>query len=61
MSLLLDEIKSMIEVGRYHKNIVNLQGIAYELDEHNQSLKKVSLLHLVENQSYFDWYYYSSS
>ena len=54
ITLFLDEIKSMIEVGTYHEHIVNLQGVAYELDEHNQSLKKVSICQIIGNKSYFN-------
>ena len=32
IDLFLDEAKSMLEIGSYHDNIVNLQGIAYEMN-----------------------------
>ena len=32
---ILDEAKSMLQIGKYHDHIVNLQGITYELDEQN--------------------------
>ena len=36
----LDEAKSMLQIGEYHNHIVNLQGIAFEVDD--QKLEKVS-------------------
>ena len=33
---ILDEAKSMLQIGKYHDHIVNLQGITYELDEQNK-------------------------
>lgn len=38
---LLDEAKTMLEIGAYHDNIVNLQGIIAEQDGH--SVTKVGL------------------
>ena len=32
IGLLLDEAKSMLEIGTYHDNIVNLQGVTYEVN-----------------------------
>ena len=39
---LLDEAKSMLEINRYHDNIVNLQGIAYERSNQNDGIIEVS-------------------
>ena len=39
---LLDEAKSMLEIGMYHNHIVNLQGITYEAANHNKELSGVS-------------------
>ena len=38
----MDEAKSMLMIGTYHDNIVNLQGISYELDEITKDITKVS-------------------
>ena len=32
IDLFLDEAKSMLEIGSYHDNIVNLQGVAYKMN-----------------------------
>ena len=40
--LFLDEAKSMLQIGEYHNHIVNLQGIAYEVNEQDRQLSKVS-------------------
>ena len=34
----LDEAKSMLEIDAYHENIVNLQGIAYQMSDQVISL-----------------------
>ena len=39
---LLDEAKSMLEINKYHDNIVNLQGIAYERSNQNDGIIEVS-------------------
>ena len=41
IDLLMDEAKTMLSVGTYHDNIVNLQGISYDADYTTQHLKKV--------------------
>ena len=38
----MDEAKSMLTIGTYHDNIVNLQGISYKLDEITKDITKVS-------------------
>ena len=38
---LLDEAKTMLEVGSYHESIVNLQGIDYETDNNGKTLSEV--------------------
>ena len=40
ISLLLDEAKTMIKVGSYHDNIVNLQGICVNVED--GSIRRVS-------------------
>ena len=42
MEVYLDEAKSMLEVGEYHQNIVNLQGITYKIDEDGEKFVEVS-------------------
>ena len=48
VALFLDEAKSMLEIGEYHDNIVNLQGISYCVDEANRSLSKVCVVESFE-------------
>ena len=38
----LDEAKSMMQVGKYHNHIVNLQGITFEAGKDDEILSKVS-------------------
>ena len=38
----LDEAKSMLEIDAYHENIVNLQGITYEISTASQHKVEVS-------------------
>ena len=38
----------MLEIGEYHDNIVNLQGISYGLDEDKRSLSKVCVVESFE-------------
>ena len=38
---LIDEAKTMISLGSYNENIVNLQGISYEIDHSYDTLKQV--------------------
>ena len=38
----------MLEIGEYHDNIVNLQGISYGIDEDKRSLSKVRVVELFE-------------
>ena len=42
LSLLMDEAKTMMKVGSYHENIVNLQGITAKLGD--GMISEVSLL-----------------
>ena len=39
---LIDEAKTMFSLGAYHENIVNLQGISYEVDHRYDTLKQAS-------------------
>ena len=41
--LLMDEAKTMLSVGAYHENIVNLQGITYEADYEQEHITKVGI------------------
>ena len=41
---LIDEAKTMFSLGAYHENIVNLQGISYEVDHKYDTLKQASNL-----------------
>ena len=38
---ILDEAKSMFQVGKYHNHIVNLQGITFEVDKDDNKLSEV--------------------
>ena len=46
VALFLDEAKSMLEIGEYHDNIVNLQGICYSINEETRSLPKVCIVEI---------------
>jgi len=39
----------MLEIGEYHDNIVNLQGISYSIDEETRSLSKVCIVEISEH------------
>ena len=39
---ILNEAKSMLEIGTYHNHIVNLQGITYDSYDHDKVLSGVS-------------------
>ena len=39
---LIDEAKTMFSLGSYNENIVNLQGVSYEIDHQYDTLKQVS-------------------
>ena len=39
---LLEEAKSMLEINKYHDNIVNLQGIAYEKSNQDDGVIEVA-------------------
>ena len=41
IDLFLDEAKSMLEIGSYHENIVNLQGISYTTDSETGNIAQV--------------------
>ena len=41
MKLLMEEAKTMLSIGSYNKNIVNLQGITYETDPEQETLTRV--------------------
>ena len=40
LSLLMEEAKSMMKVGEYHENIVNLQGMTAKLE--HETISRVS-------------------
>ena len=40
MGALMEEAKSMLEVGAYHENIVNLQGVTCMIE--NEMIRQVS-------------------
>ena len=42
METFLEEAKSMLEIGNYHENIVNLQGVIYGKENIEERLPKVS-------------------
>ena len=43
LEALMDEAKTMISLGSYNDNIVNLQGVSFEADHKYDTLKDVSL------------------
>ena len=40
--MILDEAKTMIEIGAYHNHIVNLQGVTYSLNLEEKRFLDVS-------------------
>ena len=40
--MILDEAKTMIEIGSYHNHIVNLQGVTYSLNLEEKRFLDVS-------------------
>ena len=44
---MLDEAKSMFQVGKYHNHIVNLQGIAFKAGKHDEKLSEVSFFNFL--------------
>ena len=44
IELFMDEAKSMLTIGSYHDNIVNLQGISYKLDATTKNITNVSVM-----------------
>ena len=41
MQMFLEEAKNMLEIGEYHENIVNLQGLVYGKEDIDKGLPKV--------------------
>ena len=41
IKLLMEEAKTMLSIGSYNENIVNLQGITYETDPEQENLTRV--------------------
>ena len=41
MQMFLEEAKNMLEIGEYHENIVNLQGLVYGMEDIDKGLPKV--------------------
>ena len=41
IDLLLDEARCMVKVGKYHQNIVNLQGVSYKVNQREKTLEEV--------------------
>ena len=46
LDLLIDEAKTMLSIGAYHENIVNLQGIGYEIDQINKCITQVRIFEI---------------
>jgi hypothetical protein len=44
---ILDEAKSMFQVGKYHNHIVNLQGITFGVVKEDDKLSEVGLSNFV--------------
>ena len=44
METFLEEAKSMLEIGNYHENIVNLQGVIYGKEDIEKRLPKVNYI-----------------
>ena len=42
IEMILDEAKTMIEIGAYHNHIVNLQGVTYSLNLEEKRFLDVS-------------------
>ena len=47
METFLEEAKSMLEIGEYHENIVNLQGVIYGKEDIEKHLPNVSNIFLI--------------
>lgn len=44
IDLYLDEAKSMLEIGAYHDNIVNLQGVTYKTNCQVENLTEANYI-----------------
>ena len=50
----------MFSIGAYHENIVNLQGIGYEVDETNKCISQVRKIALISNNSMICWTFWKT-
>ena len=50
IEMILDEAKTMIEIGAYHNHIVNLQGVTYSLNLEEKRFLDVS----TDSDNYLD-------
>ena len=57
LDLLIDEAKTMYTIDGYHENIVNLQGIVYDVDIGNSRLGRVSIINDKESTKHYKPYY----
>ena len=53
LDLLIDEAKTMYTIDGYHENIVNLQGIVYDVDISNSRLGRVSIINDKESTKHY--------
>ena len=54
LDLLIDEAKTMYTIDGYHENIVNLQGIVYDVDIGNSRLGRVSIMNDKESTKHYN-------
>ena len=55
LDLLIDEAKTMYTIDGYHENIVNLQGIVYDVDIGNSRLGRVSIINDKESTKHHNY------
>ena len=56
MQMFLEEAKNMLEIGEYHENIVNLQGLVYGKEDIDKGLPKVRFFHSYCDRERILWY-----
>ena len=52
MQMFLEEAKNMLEIGEYHENIVNLQGLVYGKEDMEKGLPRVRFLVILQSREF---------
>ena len=52
MQLFLEEAKNMLEIGEYHENIVNLQGLVYGKEDMEKGLPRVRCIVIFQSREF---------